>query len=143
MVRLERVIDLPREIVWEALVDPVLVSGWLHPELALVEGTTGVVFAEPERVDSPAVLQVISPVFGDVRFELAASPGGRRGEQTSLALTASDEWGRLAERRQLWELRLDQLEQVLLGHPVDWTAWPEDHRAEDETARLEQSRNTP
>lgn len=139
-MRLERAIDLPRDIVWEALVDPVLVGGWLHPDETLVDGTTGVVFAEPENTAQPAVLQVISPVFGDVRIELVGTSGGRRGEATMLSLTASDEWGRLNDRRRLWQLRLDQLDALLLGHPVDWAAWPAEHRAEDATARLEQAR---
>lgn len=136
-VRIERVIDLPRGIVWEALVDPVLVEGWLHPVERLASGTTGVVFAEPESPSRPAVLQVISPAFGDVRIELTAAPGGRRGEITVLSLDVSDAWGRLDDRIQLWELRLDQLEALLHGHPVDWSTWSAAHRAEDASARLE------
>jgi len=136
-VRLRREIDLPRGIGWEALVDPVLVGGWLHPDVTLVDGTTGISFVEPERFGEPAVLHVISPVFGDVRIVLVSLEGGRRGESTVLTLTASDEWGRLADRERLWELRLDQLESLLRGHPVDWVAWPHAHRVEDATARLE------
>lgn len=140
VVRLERSIGLPRGIVWEALVDPVLVAGWLHPDETLVDGTTGIAFVEPEHAARPAELQVVSPVFGDVRIELAAVAGGRRGESTRLVLTATDEWGRLEDRRRLWELRLDQLEDLLLGRPVDWASWPAAHRAEDATARLEAAR---
>lgn len=141
VVRIERTIDLPRVIVWEALVDPVLARGWLHPDETLIESTTGVVFDEPESPAQPAVLHVRSQLFGDVRFVLLTAPGGRRGESTALTLVASDEWGRLADRRRLWELRLDQLEELLAGHPVDWQAWSAAHRAEDETARLERDRN--
>ncbi|QEO10313.1 hypothetical protein [Protaetiibacter larvae] len=136
-LRLEREIDLPREIVWEALVDPVLVEGWLHPSERLVTGTVPVVFAEPDTPELPAVLQVSSRAFGELRIELEARPGGTRGTRTRLVLEASDEWGRLADRSRLWSLRLDQLESVLRGHPVDWAHWSEAHRAEDATARLE------
>jgi hypothetical protein len=136
-VRIERAIDLPRGIVWEALIDPVLVEGWLHPVERLVTGTTGVVFAEPENPSRPAVLEVVSPAFGDVRIELTAAPGGRRGEITMLSLRVADEWGRLDERSQLWQLRVDQLEALLLGHPVDWSTWSAAHRVEDASARLE------
>ena len=136
-VRVERTIDLPRGIVWEALVDPVLVEGWLHPVERLVTGTASVVFAEPESARAPAVLHVISPAFGDVRFTLVGVPGGTRGETTTVSLTVADEWGRLPDREQLWQLRLDQLESLLRGHPVDWATWSAEHRAEDATAQLE------
>lgn len=136
-LRLEREIDLPRAIVWEALVDPVLVEGWLHPSERLVSGTSPVRFEEPEVPELPAVLQIISPAFGEVRLELAARPGGTRGSHTALTLDVTDEWGRLSDRERLWSLRLDQLEAVLRGHPVDWSRWSTMHRAEDATARLE------
>ena len=136
-MRIERAIDLPRGIVWEALVDPVLVEGWLHPVERLVTGTTGVVFAEPENPSRPAVLEVISPAFGDVRIELTAAPGGGGARSPCSPSHVSDEWGRLDDRIQLWELRLDQLEELLRGHPVDWSTWSAAHRAEDASARLE------
>ena len=83
------------------------------------------------------MLQVVSPAFGDVRFALERIPGGTRAESTAIVLTVSDEWGRLADREKLWQLRLDQLEALLRGHPVDWSAWSAAHRDEDATARLE------
>ncbi|MFT4029782.1 MAG: hypothetical protein QM675_07895 [Protaetiibacter sp.] len=136
-IRLERDIDLPRGIVWEALVDPVLVEGWLHPSARLVTGTTPVEFREPDDPDSPAVLEVVSPVFGDVRVVLDRLAGGTRGEATRLGLLVRDEWGRRSEREALWTLRLAQLEAVLRGHPVDWERWPQEHRAEGAAARIE------
>lgn len=136
-IRLERDIDLPRTIVWEALVDPVLVEGWLHPSDRLVTGTSPVEFREPDDPSAPAALEVISPSFGDIRLVLETVDGGTRGESTHLVLTVSDEWGRRDEREALWALRLDQLEGVLRGHPVDWTRWPKRHRAADAEARAE------
>jgi uncharacterized protein YndB with AHSA1/START domain len=136
-IRIERDLDLPRGIVWEALVDPDLVGGWLHPSERLVTGTSPVEFREPDDPTEPAVLEVISPSFGDVRVVLRGNEGGHRGEWTRLELTVSDEWGRRSERAALWELRFDQLEELLRGRPVDWQSWSSRHRAADAEARAE------
>ena len=136
-IRIERDIDLPRAIVWEALVDPDLVGGWLHPSERLVTGTSPVEFREPDDPAVPAVLEVLSPSFGDVRIVLTRNDGGTRGEWTRLELTVSDEWGRRSEREALWELRLDQLADLLRGHPVDWGRWAQPHPAADAEARAE------
>jgi len=136
-IRLERDIDLPRGIVWEPLVDPVLVEGWLHPSERLVTGTSPVEFREPDDPEAPAVLEVISPAFGDVRVVLHHVPGGTRGESTRIELTVSDEWGRRADREALWGLRLQQLGALLRGHPVDWGTWSREHRTADAAARIE------
>lgn len=136
-IRIERELDLPRGIVWEALVDPDLVGGWLHPSERLVSGTTPIEFREPDDPAEPAVLEVISPSFGDVRFVLSRGEGGTRGEWTRLELVVSDEWGRRSEREALWALRLEQLAALLRGRPVDWTRWPRQHRAADAEARAE------
>lgn len=136
-IRLERDIDLPRTIVWEALVDPVLVGGWLHPTAALVTGTSPLRFQEPEDPLEPALLHVSSPVFGELRVQLIARRGGTRGEWTSLVLEVVGEWGRRVDRERLWELRLDQLEELLRGHPVDWREWAHEHHEEHATAGLE------
>ncbi len=136
-IRLERDIDLPRAIVWEALVDPVLVEGWLHPSERLVTGTTPVEFREPEDPAVPAVLEVVSPAFGVVRVVLERLEDGTRGEGTRVRLTVGDEWGRRADREALWGLRLAQLAELVRGRPVDWTDWPALHRAEHEASRTE------
>ena len=128
-IRIARELDLPRGIVWEALVDADLVSGWLHPVHRLVTGTSPVEFREPDDPAAPAVLEVISPSFGDVRIALIRLDGGTRGESTRLELSVSDEWGRRSEREALWALRLEQLHALLRGHPVDWGSWPRRHRA--------------
>jgi len=141
-IRLEGDIDLPRAIVWEALVDPVLVEGWLHPSERLVEGTSPVGFREPDDPTEPAVLDVVSPVFGRVRIVLEPLGGGTRGEATRVVLEVSDEWGRRSEREALWALRLAQLGELVRGRPVDWTEWPERHRAEDAAAQSEAEHRT-
>ena len=97
-MRIERVIDLPRAIVEDALVDPVLVEGWLHPVLRL-------------------------PDFSDVRLAAEEVPGGTRGTSTRVAVEVAVPDPRFrAAIRDTWQTRLDQLENLLRGHPVAWEA---------------------
>ncbi|MEO5922151.1 MAG: hypothetical protein ABIQ01_13510 [Pseudolysinimonas sp.] len=111
---LERRIDLPRAIVWDALIDPVLVEGWLHPTARPLAGATG------ERLDpapgETAVLETVLDPFGHIRFELDERDGGTRGTVTVFRVRC----GSLAG----WSDRVDDLENLLRGHPVDWTAHP-------------------
>ncbi len=105
----ERRIDLPRAIVWDALLDPVLVEGWLHPTARLLDGVE-------ERIDPvegrTAVLATVLEPFGALRFELDEVEGGTRGTSTVLRLTGA---GSVE-----WSDRVDDLENLLRGHPVDW-----------------------
>jgi hypothetical protein len=97
-VRIERVIDLPRVIVEDALVDPVLVEGWLHPVLRL-------------------------PDFTDVRVSAEEVPGGTRGTSTRVTVDVVVPDPRFrAAISETWQTRLDQLENLLRGHPVVWEA---------------------
>jgi uncharacterized protein YndB with AHSA1/START domain len=136
---IERWFDLPREVVWEALVDPVLAEGWLHPVSRLAGDTEAeefdpVEFTEPESPSVPAVLHVRSGELGEVRFELTEVAEGTRGRSTELRLVV----GGQGEARfhapvvATWRTRLDQLEQLLRGHPVDWDHWERDHGADYE-----------
>lgn len=106
----DRRIDLPRVIVWDALLDPVLVEGWLHPTARLLEGDVG------ERIDpapgTTAVLATVLEPFGELRFELDELEGGTRGTSTAFRLSAARPAG--------WADRIDDLENLLRGHPVDW-----------------------
>ena len=112
----ERVIDLPRSIVWDGLVEPVLVEGWFDPELRLVDGEPRVVVLErrdPER------LRVHVAAIGELGFAAEERAGGTRGTSTLLVVT-----GPLAD----WDERLDRLEDLLRGHPTDWRATPSAER---------------
>lgn len=106
----ERRIDLPRAIVWDALLDPVLVEGWLHPTARLLDGDVG------ERIEpvpgGTAVLATTLEPFGALRFELDELEGGTRGTSTALRVSA--------ERPGDWADRVDDLENLLRGHPRDW-----------------------
>lgn len=97
-MRIERVIDLPRAIVWDAVVDPVLVEGWLHPALQLAD-------------------------FPDVQLSAEQVPGGTRGTSTRVTVEVAVPDARFqAAIRQSWQTRLDQLENLLRGHPTVWRA---------------------
>jgi hypothetical protein len=110
VAEVERRIDLPRSIVWDALLDPVLVEGWLHPTARLVDGDPG------ERIEpapgATAVLATVLAPFGSLRFELDELEGGTRGTSTALRLFAAQPEG--------WPDRIDDLENLLRGHPVEW-----------------------
>ena len=95
-MRIERVVDLPRVIVGDALIDPVLVEGWLHPTLRLAD-------------------------FTDVRLTAEEVPGGTRGTSTRVTVEVRLPDPRVAVAvRETWQTRLDQLENLLRGHPVVW-----------------------
>jgi hypothetical protein len=111
-----RVIDLPRAIVWDGLVDPVLVEGWFDPVLRLVDDPAVEV---GERRD-PEVLRVEVPGLGPIAFVADEVEGGTRGTSTRLTVTSG-----LADV----EDRLDRLEDLLRGHPVDWRTAPVARRA--------------
>ena len=97
-MRIERVIDLPRAIVDDALVDPVLVEGWLHPVLRLLDFTV-------------------------VRVAAEEVPGGTRGPSTRVPVEGAVPDPRFTGAiRQSWQTRLDQLENLLRGHPTVWEA---------------------
>ena len=97
-MRIERVIDLPRVIVEDALVDPVLVEGWLHPVLLLED-------------------------FTDVRLSAEEVPGGTRGTSTRVTVEVAVPDPRFAGAlHETWQTRLDQLENLLRGHPTVWEA---------------------
>lgn len=118
-----RRVDLPPTIVWAALVDPVLVEGWLHPTERLVDAPEdGVVV---HLLEEPSLLATSSPQLGELRFVLTPTGGGSRGTSTELELEVE-----LSARQEspearaslvaAWDARLDQLHDLLHGHPVDW-----------------------
>ena len=132
--------DLPVSIVWDALVDEVLVEGWLasariDPQvgglywlgwkggatLAPTNGTISVL--EPRR---RLVLETDN--IGILEFTLESVPGGTRGTSTDLHLTirVDTEPRLLASTYAYWQCNFDQLESLLRGHPVDWTTWQRD-----------------
>lgn len=137
----EREIELSPVIVWDALVDNELVSGWLAgASIDPVEGghydliwlysteqppTTGTIF----RCVEPSLLIVDTDNRGRIEFALDRVDGGTRGSVTLLRLTVALELDAAfaARVRANWMISLDQLEELLRGHPVDWANWDRDH----------------
>lgn len=127
-------------IVWDALVDEDLVEGWLaaariDPRVggryllhwqsgASLGPTTGVIAAiEPRRL-----LRIETDNIGSLAFTLESLPGGTRGTSTEvrLVIRVDTEPRLLASTHAYWQSNFDQLEDLLRGHPVDWTTWQRD-----------------
>jgi uncharacterized protein YndB with AHSA1/START domain len=146
--------DLPRSIVWDALVDSDLVGGWLaeaeidpriggrydlswHSPIA-----TGTTLGEIADLLEPELLVVELERVGTVTFSLSAVQAGSRGESTLLSVSISAETEpRLADGvSAAWLTSLEQLEELLRGRPVDWSTWRVDH-GEQWIAHLERLRS--
>lgn len=132
--------DLPAVIVWDALVDDVLVGGWLAP--ARIDPRVGGEYfldwqnpaglsasnGQITRFDPAEHLTVRTDSAGTLDFALESIVGGSRGTFTSLTvrLLVGTDRRLLASTRADWLSNLDQLEELLRGRPVDWTTWQED-----------------
>jgi uncharacterized protein YndB with AHSA1/START domain len=116
--------ELPRVIVWDALVDPVLLEGWAgNARVEAAEGGayevtwgdgSGTLTGVIARWEPPGLLQVQVDTGGELRYELEPLDGGLRGSSTRLRIIVD------GARDELWRVRLDNLAQLLRGHPVVW-----------------------
>ncbi len=136
-LRFEQVYDLPPEIVWDALIDSDLVSGWLAE--ADIEPRVGGRFDldwrhfDPARATTGEILEldelrelvVDTDNFGVTTLRLTEIAEGTRGRSTRLAVVVDA----LADLQftpmiaATWRLSLEQLDELLHGHPVDWGQW--------------------
>ena len=139
----ERELEFPPAIVFDALIDPELIAGWLGD--ASVEPRQGghydVVWLTSSsfpptsgtitRIVEPHSLTVVTDNRGEVGFQLEEVPGGSRGTSTVLRVTVRVVVNAafVARVRADWLSNLDQLSELLRGHPVDWANWDRD-RAE-------------
>lgn len=140
----EQEYDLPPVIVWDALVDPDLVGGWLaEAEIdARIGGrydlrwfspiATGTTIGEIADLLEPELLVVELEHVGTVSFVLSAVDGGSRGSATRLVVSVEGETEpRLADGvSAAWITSLEQLDELLRGRPVDWSTWRVDHGAQ-------------
>jgi hypothetical protein len=78
--------------------------------------------------DQPRHLAIETDNIGTLDFTLAPVAGGTRGTSTQLRLTivVDTEPRLLASTRAYWLSNFDQLEDLLRGHPVDWSTWQRD-----------------
>jgi uncharacterized protein YndB with AHSA1/START domain len=136
----ERDYDLPREIVWDALIDPELVSGWLAD--AEIEPVLGgkfeLTWLHPDplppiagrivELDEPGSLRIVTANGGGIAFALGDLEGGTRGRSTRLRIVVKTEVEEAfaARMKAYWLTDLDQLHDLLRGHPVDWAHWERD-----------------
>jgi uncharacterized protein YndB with AHSA1/START domain len=143
---LRRIIDLPPVIVWDALVDPDLLAGWLGEVRMLPSdhsaGNSGstarplsafefrwpgssparVITGTVSALQAPRLLRVETDNRGRIEFTLVSIVGGSRGLSTELELRvdSSIQLSSATTVRDEWQTSLDRLEQLLHGHPVDW-----------------------
>jgi hypothetical protein len=75
----------------------------------------------------PELLLVDTTNLGMLEFTLHELPGGLRGTSTLVQVAVGmDGDAVLAERvADQWRVNLEQLEELLRGHPVDWSTRPE------------------
>ena len=138
-LRFEHSYDFAREIVWDALTDPDLVSGWLAEadidarlhgrydldwlHFDLLRTTTG----EIVDLDEPRLLVVDTDNFGVTTIELAES--GLRQTLLTVTVDALADLQFTPMIAATWLLSLDQLTELLHGHPVDWRRWKSERSA--------------
>jgi uncharacterized protein YndB with AHSA1/START domain len=143
LVHLEfvRHLEFPPSIVFDALIDPDLIGGWLaHAAVEPRDGgaydlvwLTGSSFPPTKGtiilLDEPAALGVDTDNRGQFRFLLEASDGGSRGTSTILTtrVAVSVDSAFLPRVSADWQSSLDQLDNLLRGRPVDWANWDRDH----------------
>ena len=129
-----RTIDLPPIIVWDALIDPDLLAGWLgevrmfsteSPRFHILwpgtdarQSTAGMVV----EFEAPRRLRIETDNRGIIECTLLSIPGGLRGSTTELTLRVDVEIepAFATKVRDEWQTSLNRLERLLHGHPVDW-----------------------
>lgn len=142
-LQFEREYEFPSVIVWDALVDPDLVVGWLAqsrivPTLGgeydlvwLHRPSHPTTFGRIVRIDPGALLRVETDDLGAFEFELRPVRGGSRGRNTNLLVTVEFDakYPQAARIGADWKTNLDQLEDLLRGRPVDWGNWARDRES--------------
>jgi len=132
----EHEIDLPASVVWDALVDPVLLEGWLAavepsplaaPAIAIdwLDGSEpSPTAAAVELVEPPRRLRLGTDNRGSIDLRLTEVPGGLRGMGTVLELRVRVPVdARFAAAIAAdWESALDRLDDLLRGRPAEWAA---------------------
>jgi uncharacterized protein YndB with AHSA1/START domain len=139
----ERDFEFPPSIVFDALIEPDLIAGWLaaadvEPQLdgcydlvwltsSSYPPTEGVITA----LEEPDLLEIETDNRGEISFSLSAMPGGPFGTSTRLVtrVRVAVDSAFVPRVKADWQSNLDQLDGLLRGHPVDWANWDRD-RAE-------------
>jgi len=140
-VVVESYFEFSPAIVWDALTDADLVSGWLavariDPQL---DGEFQLAWAYPSGNRALAgrlavfephrQLEVADATGTLIAFELSELAVGLRGTSTRVRVSAraAGVARGSAGLRADWLTALDQLDELLRGHPVDWSNWNTEH----------------
>lgn len=142
-LNLQRSYEFAPSIVWDALVDADLLAGWLGD--AVVEPDIGGIFSVRGIAPGPAIgvegrivdfdprahLEVAGSSGAVLDITLDEVAGGNRGSSTlvSVSVTSPVDAAFSARVRADWLVSLDQLGDLLHGHPVDWQNWDRDYAA--------------
>lgn len=139
----ERDLEFPPSVVFDALIEPDLLSGWLaHADVEpQFEGCYDLVWLTSSSypptqgtitaLDEPELLAIETDNRGTITFRLHSQEGGPFGTATRLVTTVQVTVDAvfLPRVKADWLSNLDQLDGLLRGHPVDWANWDRD-RAE-------------
>lgn len=135
-----REVNFAPSIVFDALIDPDLLGGWLADAVVdpRVDGDFDLVWLAGASLppthgvitvlDEPFAIEVVTDNRGRIRFELSERKADDGGARTTLALTTDVAVDAIFLPRVVadWQISLDQLEALLHGRPVDWTTWDRD-----------------
>lgn len=128
-------------IVWDALVDPELLNGWLgdsahQPTLGepyevrrLPASASSSYRGLVVRLDEFQAFVIEDDRGTSLSYRLTTQPGGNRGSVTTLEVQVAVPLEAGTARRVVadWLTSLDQLTDLLHGHPVDWRYWDRDY----------------
>jgi uncharacterized protein YndB with AHSA1/START domain len=143
LVHVERLLDFPVAIVWDALTDDVLLSGWLADAVVdrriggrfdlqwLPEQGIATTYGEIVELDDGVRLRVETSTLGLLTFDLTEELGGTRATSTLLRITVAAELAPayVVDVIATLTTSLEQLVDLLYGHPVDWRDWMYDWHA--------------
>ena len=137
----QREFDVARSVVWDALVDPDLVVGWLAEASIepIVGGRYDLVWLTSTgypstlgtivRWEQPGRLTVYTDNRGVIEYQLDDLPAialpARMRLMVMVRLTVEEAFAIRVPAD--WLTSLDQLGELLRGHPVDWANWDRDH----------------
>jgi uncharacterized protein YndB with AHSA1/START domain len=151
------------EIVWDALTDSELLSGWLAEASVVPEIGGEFVLHRIHRAEQPVshgrivalrhgqemhIVSTDGPADaaqpGRLEFTLQQLPIGSRGTSTRLTVRIHADIAPAAQSRVKanWLTNLDQLDDLLRGHPVDWSNWDRDRHAAWEAHLAEAEHST-
>lgn len=139
-LEIARDLEFSRIVVWDALIDADLVSGWLAEATITPRVGGDYVLNWVHRAGSPTIrgtiatvrrpdlLEVVGPELS-VKFRLRDMPAIGLVPRTRLTVAVESAADSVFEPtvRADWMTALDLLVELLHGHPADWAHWDEEH----------------